>query len=148
MLLLPPISGLAFHCCPRVQQSSPRAKGPRAGLLPPRAAISMPDRKWGVAISHWSGTDFNLMMSPGFLLLPVSPPKRIKRKNNNSQPGVKRACFEVGISMLNWDKRAMKGWVNARLGASRIRGPLRLQSARPRKSNPKSTVLIARRSFY
>ena len=37
-----------------MQQSSPRAKGPRAGLLPPRAAIPMPDRKWGVAISHAS----------------------------------------------------------------------------------------------
>ena len=45
MLLLTPISGQPWYCCPRVRPSSPRAKGPRA-------TIPMVDRKWGSAISH------------------------------------------------------------------------------------------------
>ena len=54
MLLLTPISGQALNCYPRACQSSPRAKGPRAGLTRPRATILMPALKWGSAISQCS----------------------------------------------------------------------------------------------
>ena len=56
----PPYPVWHENCCPRACQSSPRARGPRAGLTRPRAAIIMPDRIWGAGVSQSYGWYLNL----------------------------------------------------------------------------------------
>ena len=58
-----------------VTQSCPRAKGPRAGLGPPRAGFSNHDRYWGIGMSQSS--DIRCCLGNNFATLNTTTPANL-----------------------------------------------------------------------